>query len=680
VPDNVISAPPFSEIEPVTETLHGVPITDPYRWLEDQNSPRTKAWIAEQTLYARSYLDHIPGRERIRERIRQLLDVETHDSLLIVGNRYFFRKRLPGQEQPSIYMREGVEGTDELVLDPRERATGNHTAIKPLRVSPDGRSLLYEVKEGGERTGTFELVDIETRERLPDSLPRGYLRGFAFAPDSTSFYFVHEALDAQHPFYRAAYHHVLGTARAEDSEIFCAGEGKTLRLNLVSGATYLGFLVYEFLRRTQTDFYLKPLDRSASAIPVLSQAEFTFGPRFISDRLFAITDRDAPNLRIVELRSRGDRQFDWIDRVAEQSERIRQWMVAGERIVVSYSRGSETRVSVYDLEGHQTTEWPVRHSGSTVRLIGGAPDRDEIGIEVESFNHPPAALLCSVNTSRFTLWAQSKVPFDPERYAHRQVRYTSKDGAPIPMFLVGRRDVIARGPHPTIMTSYGGYGISMTPAFSVFAAFLMERGCLFALPSIRGGSEFGAAWHAAAKRRNRQTAFDDFLCAAEWLIRSRRTIPGRLAIFGGSNSGLLVGAALTQRPDLFRAVVCMVPMLDMLRYQLFDNAHIWKGELGTADDPEDFAVLSQYSPYHRVRDGVEYPATMIVSGDADANCNPLHARKMTARLQAASGSEWPIFLDYSRFRGHSPVLPLSDRIEGLTDRMAFLCDQLQLPR
>jgi prolyl oligopeptidase len=680
MPDHLISAPPFSEIEPVTETLHGVPVTDPYRWLEDQSSPRTRGWITQQTVYARSYLDNIPGRERIRERIRQLLDVETHDSLLIAGNRYFFRKRLPGQEQPSIYVREGFEGADKLLLDPRERATGKHTAIKPLRVSPDGRLLLYEVKEGGERTGTFELLDVRTRERLPDSLPRGYLRGFAFASDSTSFYFVHESVDARHPFYRAAHHHALGTPNTEDTEIFSAGEGKTLRLNLISGATCLGFLVYTFLDKTLTDFYLKPLAPDAPAIPVLSQGKYNFGPKFISDRLFAITDRDAPNLRIVELRLRDDGQFEWIDRVCEQSDRIRQWMVAGGCIVVSYTRGSETCVSVYDLEGHQTNEWTERHSGSTVRLIAGARDRDEIAIEVESFHHPPATLLCSVDQSRFTLWSENKVPFDSERYAHCQVRYISQDGTPIPMFLVGRRKAIERGPHPTIMTSYGGYGISMTPAFSVFAAFLMERGCLFALPSIRGGSEFGAAWHVAAQRRNRQTAFDDFLCAAQWLIDSGRTIPGRLAIFGGSNSGLLVGAALTQRPELFRAVVCMVPMLDMLRYHLFDNAHVWKDEFGTADDPEDFRALSKYSPYQRVRDGVEYPATMMVSGDADANCNPLHARKMTARLQAASASDWPIFLDYSKFRGHAPVLPLSDRIEALTDRMAFLCDQLQLTR
>lgn len=218
----------------------------------------------------------------------------------------------------------------------------------------------------------------------------------------------------------------------------------------------------------------------------------------------------------------------------------------------------------------------------------------------------------------------------------------------------------------------------MTPQFSIFVAFLMERGCIFALPNIRGGSEFGTHWHEAAKRRNRQVAFDDFLAAVEWLIMTGRTEARKLAIFGGSNSGLLVGAAMTQRPDLFRAVVCMVPMLDMLRYHLFDNAHVWKEEFGTADDPEDFAVLLRYSPYHNVRGRTAYPATMIVSGDADHNCNSLHARKMTARLQAANASASPIVLDYSHYRGHSPVLPLSERVEALTDRMAFLCDQLGL--
>ena len=672
-----ISPPPISVSEPVTEILHGVSVPDPYRWLEDQDSPRTRNWIEQQTQYARTYLDNIPGRERIRKRIREFLAVETYDSVQKAGTRYFFRKRLPDQEQPGIYMRDGADGVDQLLLDPADRKTGKYTALKPLRVSLDGHLLLYEVKEGGERTGVFECLDIDNRKTLLDVLPRGYLRGFAFAPDGKSFYYVHEPLDAKRPFYRAAYHHSLGTPFNEDREIFCAGEEEKLRLCLLSDGRNLGFLVYRFLEKTRTDFYLQPFDSEATPEVVVADADYSFGPRLIRETILAITDRNAPNLRIVEVRLHHNGQREWVDVVRENNHRINGWLVAQERIFVSYIRQAATQISIFDLAGKHTGEMSIRKD-ETVRLIGGSHETDELLIEAESLTEPVSIFRYSATSGERTLWAKKRIPFDSASYSHTQVWYSSKDGTRIPMFLMGRRDVLESGLQPTIMTSYGGYGVSMTPQFSIFVTFLAERGCLFALPNIRGGSEFGVEWHNAAKRRNRQTAYDDFLSAVEWLVKTGRSSPERLAIFGGSNSGLLVGAALTQRPDLFRAAVCMVPLLDMLRYHLFDNAHIWREEYGTADDPEDFAVLASYSPYHRIRQGATYPATMIVSGDADKNCNSLHARKMTARLQAANASPYPILLDYNKFRGHSPVLPLSERIAGLTDRMAFLCDQLQV--
>ena len=672
------TSPPRSTAEPVTEILHGVSVTDPYRWLEEQDSSRTRAWIEEQTRYARSYLDNLPGRERIRERIREFLAVETYDSLQIAGGRYFFRKRLPAQEQPCIYMREGADGEDRLLIDPSERGTGKYTAVKPLRVSPDGRLLLYEVKEGGERTGTFELLEIETRKRLPDFLPRGYLRGFGFAPDCKSFYYVHEALDAKRPFYRATYQHVLGTLKTEDREIFVAGEDEKIRLSFSSDKKRLAFFVYWFLEKTLTDIYLQPIDAATSPELIFSKIDYSLGLRLMDDKILAITDREAPNRKIVEIRLRENGEHEWIDVVPETDMPIGNWLVAGDSLFVSYIKEMIHRIFVFDLSGKKLGEVPIR-SDETLRIIGGSQDGDELLLETESFTEPIGIFRYSPKTNERTLWAKRNIPFDSTDFDYSQIWFMSKDGTRIPMYLVARRDVLEKSGNPTIMTSYGGYGVSMTPQFSIFVAFLMERGCLFALPNIRGGSEFGIEWHNAAIRRNRQTAFDDFLCGAEWLVKTGRTAPGKLGIFGGSNSGLLVGAALTQRPDLFRAVVCMVPMLDMLRYHLFDNAHAWKEEFGTVEDPEDFAVLAKYSPYHQVRDGVAYPATMIVSGDADRNCNPLHARKMIARLQAATASGHPVFLDYTKFRGHSPMLPLGERVEALTDRMAFLCDQLQLP-
>ena len=675
----LMEPPPYTSVEPVTEILHGVPVTDPYRWLEEQESPRTRAWIAAQARFARCYLDGIVGRQQIRKRIRELLDVETCDSILKSGNRYFFRKRLLGQEQPCTYFREDLEGHDQLLIDPGKRGTGKYTAVKPLCVSPDGRLLLYEVKEGGERTATFELLEIESRRTLPDVLPRGYLRGFVFTLDSLGFYYSHEPAGAGNSDRRAAYRHALGTSLRDDAEIFVAGEDKHIRLHIVPGKQQTGFLVWRFLETTITDFYLWRSPDRAAAEPVLRNAGYMFVPILLDDgRILAITDSGSPNFRIVEVHPRNDADPTFTEVIPSSDVPIQSWVVAGEQVVVSYLRGRKTEIEIFDLWGNRIGRLPS-DDGDTLRIVGASESDDEIFLERESFAQPIQLYSYSARETQLHLWARREVPFESSRFAHVQVWFPAADGVRIPMFLVGKKDALQAGSHPVIMTSYGGYGVPMTPQFSIFVAFLMERGCLFALPSIRGGSEFGVEWHNAAKRRNRQVAFGDFLSAAEWLVATGRTEPRKMAIFGGSNSGLLVAAAMTQRPDLFGAVVCMVPMLDMLRYHLFDGAHVWKDELGTADDPGDFPVLFNYSPYHQVRDGVKYPATLIVSGDSDRNCNPLHARKMTARLQAATCSDAPILLAYSRERGHSPVLPLSERVEALTDRVAFVCDRLQLP-
>jgi prolyl oligopeptidase len=671
------TAPPHSPVEPVTEILHGVPITDPYRWLENQESPQTREWLAEQTQYARTYLDAIPCRERIRERIRELLDVETYDSIHKTGNSYVFRKRGCGQEQPCIVLREGASGPDQILIDPADRGTGENTAVRPIRISSDGQLMLYEVKEGGERMGTFELLDIKYRKTLPDILPRGYLRGFSFAPDSRSFYYAHEAVAAKRPHYKAAYRHIIGTNFKDDREVFFAGENERLRLHVIPGEHHLGFLVVWFLDKAYTSFWLWPLDTEEPAQRLITNVEYSFGPILFGKRVLAITNRNAASSRIVELRLRHDQEPEFVDVVPETDSPIRSWLVTKDRLYVSYVRGSKTRIQIFDGSGAHLGELPINEN-DTIRLIGHSPGGDEVFYEEESFIKPIQIYRCSPREGEATRWEERLVPFDPRRYRYLRTCFSTKDGVSIPIFLVGRHEVLEKGHQPTIMTSYGGFGVPMTPQFSIFVTFLIERGCLFALPCIRGGSEFGLAWHNAAKRRNRLVAVNDFLAASDWLIAAGHTDPERLAIFGGSNSGLLIGAALTQRPGLFRAAVCMVPLLDMLRYHLFDGAHISRDELGTADDADDFSALMTYSPYHHVRDGVAYPATMIVSGDKDQNCNPLHARKMTARLQAANVSDRPILLDYSSSRGHSPVLPLSQRVEALTDRMAFLCDQLQL--
>jgi len=293
-----------------------------------------------------------------------------------------------------------------------------------------------------------------------------------------------------------------------------------------------------------------------------------------------------------------------------------------------------------------------------------------------SIAQPPAIYCYSLGKEKSCLWAEASVPFDASVIAVEEVTYASKDGTIVPILLAARKDLLHSGPLPTFVTGYGGFGSCVTPRFTAFATFLIEQGLLFAVPALRGGSELGEQWHQAGKRENRQNSFDDFIAAAEWLQAHGRSAKSRIAIGGGSNAGLLVGAAITQRPDLFRAALCLGPLLDMARYHLFDFAAGWAEEFGSPEDEQDFHCLLSYSPYHRVQDGADYPAVLLISGDADDRCNPMHARKMAARLQAANHSEHPILLDYKPDWGHTPVQPLSIKIESVTDRLAFLCHEL----
>lgn len=674
MPD-LLTSVPRSETEPVTDIIHGVSVTDPYRWLEDQESPRTRQWLIQQTAYTREYLDGLPGRERIRSRIREFLEIETYDSLLVSSCRYVFRKRRPNEEQPCIYTRD-LEGDDRLLIDPATRATGKFTAVKPLVISPDGQLLVYEVKDGGERASRVELIDIRSGAQLPDTLPHGYLRAFGFSPDSRSFYYAQEPIQHNEAVPAAIYQHKLGTSFEEDELIFQLRDPNNVRLGLTVGPKYLLIIVSKFDDRKTLDCYLKPFEVSSPAHLVLSGVDYLFGPRFVDDRLLVITNKQAPNLRVVEFQidSQGAREVR--DVVPARDALILNWAPLRDLVAASYLEGKAYRLRTFDFSGREVGEIPLREG--TTRLITSDRTRDELFLHYESFFQSPAIHRHCYETGTTHEWTRSAVTLDPSLYDHHQGIYASKDGTQIPIHVVGRKDVLERECNPTILTSYGGFRHVMTPQFSVFVSFLMEKGCVFALPAIRGGGDFGPAWHEAAKRRKRQNAFDDFLSAAEWLIESGISDPKRIGIFGGSNSGLLVGAALTQAPELFRAALFNAPLLDMLRYHLFNGAVKWVDEFGTSQDPDDFPVLWSYSPYHRVRDDVAYPAVMMISGDSDQNCNPLHARKMVARLQAGSCSRHPIILDYNQHRGHSPVLPLSMRIDALTDRMAFFCAQLGL--
>jgi prolyl oligopeptidase len=673
----ILESLPYTPVEPVTENFHGVEVTDPYRWLEDQDSERTRQWINEQTDYARSHLDAIPGRERVRERIAELLAVETIDTPYKIGDRYFFLKRGAQQDQSVICMREAADGQDQVLVDPAAREDGRRTSVRIVSVSPDGKFLAYGVKQGGEDYQAVEILDIDSFKTLSDGLPRGFLGSFAFAADSKSYLYVHEIIDSPRRHYRAAYRHVVGSEASEDREFFFAGEGSHLRLGMRASddRRYVAHLVIRSEAKTTIDLYTQDLFSGAPARLIAAEMEDPFYPLFAGNKLFVLTNWQAPNRRIIALDPDSPDRVSWHEVVPESTLSIRDFAIRGGRIFVSYVENISTRTDIYDLSSRKVGAISYPGHGTT-RLFPNPVDSDELFYTFTSFAYPDAVFSYRVPTGEQRIWSQKKVVFDPASIEVSQVWYSSKDGTNVPMFLVGRRGLQKTGSTPTILTGYGGFGKCVTPQFSAFATSLVERGCLFAVANIRGGSEFGEQWHLDGKRHKRQNAFDDFIAAAEWLIQSGYTVSEKLSIAGGSNGGLLVGAAMTQRPDLFSAVVCLGPIMDMLSYHHFDFAHLWVDEYGSPNDPEDFPYLYAYSPYHRIREGVEYPAVLLISGDADTRCNPLHARKMAARLQAATASDKPILLEYRALRGHMPVLPLTERIEALTDRLAFICDQL----
>jgi prolyl oligopeptidase len=676
---HAVDSPPPTPVEPVTEVLHGVEITDPYRWLEDQNSPRTRKWLEEQGVYARAYFDAIPDRGRIRTRVRELLaQKEVISEPWSVGNRYFFLKRQDDREQPVIVMRDGLFGAETVLVDPAQRGSGNSISVSIVAISQDNRFMAYSVRQGGTDHSSLEILEVEQGIPLPDRLPEGFCTGIVFAPDGSGFYYSHRELNDPRPNYRAAFWHQFGTERSEDREIFIAGEEPGLFLGILdaSEANLLAYATFLTGGVPLTSLYVQELSSNPQdATLVVEGVEGCFVPFFMRGQLLAYTDLAAPNFRIVRIDLADANPSNWHDVVPESDKRIQQFAVADDQVFVTRVHRFSTSVDVFGPDGGRKDTPPFPSRG-TIDLLNRTKATDSLFYSYTSISEPAAVYCYDVRRKDVFTWSEESAPVDPSAIGVEETEYTSADGTPVPLFLAARKDLLHSGPLPTFLTGYGGFGSCATPRFTAFATFLMEQGFLFAVPALRGGSELGDQWHRAGKRENRQNSFNDFVAAAEWLIQEQRSPLGRIAIGGGSNAGLLVGAAITQRPDLFCAAICLGPLLDMARYHLFDFAAGWANEYGSPEDQEDFQSLLAYSPYHHVTDRTAYPAVLLISGDSDTRCNPMHARKMAARLQAVTSSTHPILLDYKTSWGHTPVQPLSTKIEALTDRLAFVCHEL----
>ena len=666
--------PPATRRDGVKEVIQGVEITDPYRWLEDQDSPETRAWIEAQNRYTHAILDSWPGREALQQRLTELMKIESIEPPQERNGRYFYAKRLPDQDLFVSYVKKGPEGKEEMLIDPHPLSPDHTTSAGVFEISEDGTLVAWEIRRGGEDETILKFRTVDTLQDLPDELPKGRYFSGALKPDKSGFYYARMNADGPR-----LYYHKMGTEPAKDAEIFGKGYGpdKIIDVALSDAGHYLVITVEYGAAGDQTEIYYLDVAAQGPIRPVVKDVPARFFGEVGGDHLYLHTNWKAPKGRILAVDLRDPARERWQEVVPEGDSAIESLTLGGGNLLVNYLENASSRIKVFDDTGKYLRDVPLPSVGSAFVVARWAGSEAFYGFS--SFTTPLTIYRYDVASGKQDLWARVKVPIDSDQFEVKQVWYDSKDKTRVPMFLVHRKGLKLDGANPTLLTGYGGFNSSETPFFSATASLWVEQGGVFAVPNLRGGGEFGEAWHRAGMLGKKQNVFDDFIAAAEWLIQKHYTSPAKLAIEGASNGGLLVGAALTQRPDLFRAVACGYPLLDMLRYHKFLVARFWVPEYGSADDPEQFKVLYAYSPYHHVQPGTKYPAVILFSGDADTRVAPLHARKMTALLQASSGQDGLVLLRYETKAGHSRRgLPVSKQIEELTDVLGFLLSRFNV--
>ena len=668
-----VAAPPKTTVTEVKETVQGTEIIDSYRWLEDQNSPETRAWIDAQNAYSDGILSKLAGREAIRQQVSAMIKVDFMGTPEVKNNRYFFSKRQADQDQASLFMRKGLEGKDELLVDPLPMSPNHTVTVNLMDVSHDGSLIAYAVRQGGADETTPHLLDVDSRKDLADSFPKARYSGFSILNDKSGIYFAKVTEEGPR-----VYFHKIGTETASDTEIFGKGYGPETLIGcgLTRDNHYLQISVAHGSSGDHTEIYVQDLANKGPIVTIVKDVHSGFNGQIAGDHMYIRTNWNAPKWRVMEVDLKNPAMEKWREVVPESDAVLEGMSLVGGKLAVRFSKNVIPHVKLLEPSGKLVREIPLPALGS-VSGLNGEWDSNEAFFSFTSYHIPSTIYRYDIATGKQTVWSTSKVPIDSAKYEVKQVWYASKDGTKIPMFLAHAKNLKLDGKNPVLLTGYGGFNVSQSPAFSAFSAAWMANGGVLAVANIRGGGEFGEAWHHAGMLEKKQNMFDDFIAAAEWLIQNKYTTPARLAIRGGSNGGLLVGAALTQRPDLFAAVICSYPLLDMVRYQNFLVAKYWVPEYGSSDDPVQFKYIYAYSPYHHVKTGTKYPSVLFISGDSDTRVAPLHARKMTALMQAATaGSDHPILLHYDTAAGHSGGTPAGKQIENTTDELDYIFWQL----
>jgi prolyl oligopeptidase len=675
-----LPAPPDAKAVPVTDDYFGTKIVDNYRWLEDAGSAETRAFVDAENAYTNTYLDHARIHSQLADDLDGLENVSSMGPPIERAGIYFFRRRLAGEEQFSICMRKGWTGKDERLVDPAVLSRDVNTSVRLWDVSRNGSVLAYGEQEGGADENSISFFDVKTRKALFDSLPKARYLSVGFSPDGASVYYARNDKDGT-----LLYQHVFGTRNSRDRLIF----GHEFRGELLGGNDLFWaevtddqrYLVIEIDRGVpprRVDIVFRDLTKPDSPFNILVWGlDARFSAIYAKGAWYVKTDYQSPLGRIMKA-DPGVMPEAWQTIVPEGKSVIDDWSIVGNKIYVNRLQDVKTETEVFTLEGKPEGHIDYDSIGSASILLGRTMDRYGFFV-FQSYIVPPTVYRLDTETGGREVFFQPKIPFDSSQYQLTQVFYQSKDGTQIPMFIAGKKGLKQDGTERLLMTGYGGFNLSMTPRWYPAYAWWMEQGGWFAIPNLRGGGEYGEQWHEQGMGDKKQNVFDDWFAAAEYLIAHKYTSPEHFAIGGRSNGGLLMGASITQRPELFAAVWCGYPLLDMLRYQKFKVGYYWTTEYGSSEKEKQFDYLLKYSPYQNVKPRSDYPAVMFFTGDSDTRVDPLHARKMTALLQAESKSGRPVLLHDSVQGGHSAGVSVDQQVQDDADELTFLWTETGQP-
>jgi prolyl oligopeptidase len=666
------------------DNYHGVAVADPFRWLEDDISAETKAWVEAENHVTTAYLEALPQRATFKDRLTKLWNYERFGTPSKHGTRYFFSKNNGLQNQSVLYVTDALDAAPRVLLDPNTLSTDGTVALSGISISEDGNLMAYGLSGSGSDWQEWKIRDVRTGEDTPDLIKWVKFSGASWTKDGQGFFYSrYDEPDASTQltkvnYYQKLYYHRLGTPQSDDKLIYERRDQKEWGFG--GGVTDDGrYLIISVSRGTDPKncvFYLDLQNPDAKVVELLPGflADFSFvdndGPLF-----WFRTDLDAPRARLIAIDITKPERANWKELIPQTADTLTGVGTLHNQFVLTYLRDAATAVKIFALSGQPIRDVQLPGLGSAGGFGGKRSDTESF-YSFTSYTVPGRIYRYDMTTGASTLWREPKVDFNPEAYETKQVFYQSKDGTRVPMFLTYKKGLTLDGQNPTLLYGYGGFNISLTPSFSVANLAWLERGGIYAVANLRGGGEYGEDWHKAGTKLQKQNVFDDFIAAAEWLIANRYTSTPKLAISGGSNGGLLVGACMTQRPDLFGAALPAVGVMDMLRFHKFTIGWAWASDYGSAEDAAEFKALHAYSPLHNLRQGVCYPATLVTTADHDDRVVPAHSFKFAARLQEVQSCNKPVLIRIETKAGHGAGKPTTKIIEENADKLAFLVKEL----